>query len=139
MPEPILKLDWKPYKKGIYRAKVNQDVSRFEQFYVNGEQKVLARYPNYNASISPYGGWAADAVDAKRLKKLKGLEGAYYHVIHAARWGGFHYQISAVDKKGNPTLEGGWQNNRPENGLHKKFRMIENTSGRIGCTKRMVF
>ncbi|MCG8580606.1 MAG: PDZ domain-containing protein [Bacteroidales bacterium] len=134
-----LKLDWKPYKKGIYRAEVTQSVTRFEQFFVNGQQKVLARYPNYDASISPYGGWAEDAIAPSRLKKLKGLEGAYYHVIHAARWGGFHYQITGVDKKGNPTLEGGWQNNRPENGLHKKFRMIENTLAELDAPNEWYF
>jgi len=134
-----LMLDWKPYKKGIYKAEVKGNVAKFEQFYVNGKQQVLARYPNFDASISPYNGWAADAIEPSRLKKLKGLEGVYYHVIHSGRWGGFHYRITGVDKKGNATLEGGWQNNRPENGLHKQFRMIENTLAELDSPNEWYF
>ncbi len=134
-----LKLDWKKYKKGIFKAEVKGELAKFEQLYVNGEQKILARYPNYDASIAPFGGWTEDAMTPKRLKKLKGLEGAYYHVIHAARWGGFHFQITDVDKKGNPTLEGGWQNNRPENGLHQKYRMIENTLAELDAPNEWYF
>jgi len=45
--------------------------------------------------------------------------------MHGGEWGDFHYVISAIDKKGEPILEGGHQNNRPS-GLHKEYRMVEN-------------
>lgn len=134
-----LDLKWKKFKGRIYRAEVNKDVSRFEQFFINGKPKVLARYPNYDPTVSPFGGWAEDAIAPERLKGKKGLEGAYYHVIHAARWGGFHYQIKGIDTDGNPRMEGGWQNNRPENGLHEKYRMIENTLAELDAPNEWYF
>ena len=47
------------------------------------------------------------------------------HAMHPARWGGFSYRITGKDDKGNVTLEGGWQGNRPAQ-PHKDFRYVEN-------------
>ncbi|MEC3908505.1 right-handed parallel beta-helix repeat-containing protein [Tamlana sp. 2201CG12-4] len=120
-----LALKWKKGKGGVYTAKVDKTLD-FERLYANGEKQILARYPNYNEDVLPFNGWAEDAIAPERIKTWKRPEGAYLHVLHGAQWGGYHYRITGVDNKGEVILEGGWQNNRPEKGMHKKFRFVEN-------------
>ncbi len=119
-----LQLYWKPYKNGIYQANVPTDVV-FERLYINGRLQVLARYPNYDSSARVFHGTAADAIAPERVKKWKHPEGGYVHALHAYEWGGFHYRITGVDADGKLQLEGGWQNNRP-NEMHKQYRFVEN-------------
>jgi hypothetical protein len=116
-----LALQWKPWKNGIYTAAVPAG-SSFERLYVNGQLQVLARYPNYDSTARVFHGTAADALE--RAAKWQHPENGYIHALHAYDWGGFHYRITGV-KDGQPQLEGGWQNNRP-NGLHKDYRFAEN-------------
>lgn len=118
---------WEKYKKNVYRTTLPPNLDDFEQLFVGEERKILARYPNFNPQITPYGGWSSDAIDIERLKGDSSYNGAYFHVLHAARWGGFHYRIKGFNKDNKPILEGGWQNNRPEAGLHKEYRMVENS------------
>lgn len=120
-----LKLDWKPFKKGIFKATVPESVV-FESFFVNDELQVLARYPNFNPEAEIFNGFAADCISPDRVKTWKSPEGGYFHVIHGYEWGGFHFQI--IGKKNKTELEfaGGLQNNRPEGGQHEKFRFVEN-------------
>lgn len=116
-----LSLKWKPYKNGIFSATVPAGIS-FERLYVNGQLQVLARYPNYDTSAKVFHGTAANAVE--RAAKWEHPENGYVHAIHASEWGGFHYRITGM-KDGQPVLEGGWQNNRP-NKMHATLRFVEN-------------
>lgn len=120
-----IQLDWKVHKNGIFKADV-PDGMIFESLFVDDEMQVLARYPNYDPSIRIFNGTAADCIDPSRVKKWKDPTDGYFHVIHKALWGGFHYRITGKDRKGELTIEGGWQNNRPENGKHDKLRYVEN-------------
>ncbi|ANH79626.1 peptide-binding protein [Niabella ginsenosidivorans] len=119
-----LSLQWKPYKNGIYVAKVPAGTV-FERLYINGQLQVLARYPDYDSTAKVFNGTAADAIAPERVKKWKNPEGGYVHALHAAEWGSFHYKIISANAKGNLKLEGGWQNNRPSP-LHKRERFVEN-------------
>ncbi|HEX5027085.1 MAG TPA: PDZ domain-containing protein [Agriterribacter sp.] len=119
-----LALQWKPCKNGIYVASVPTGVT-FERLYINHQLQPLARYPNYDSSARVFHGTAADAIDPQRVKRWKNPEGGYVHALHAHEWGGFHYRITGVDADGNVKLEGGWQNNRP-NEMHKDYRFVEN-------------
>ncbi len=129
-----LKLEWYTYKDGIYKAKVPKGLI-FESLYVNDEEQVLARYPNYDATIRIFNGSAADCISDKKVKSWKNPADGYFHVMHKSMWGGFHYRITGKDKKGNLTMEGGWQNNRPENGLHEKLRYVENIFEELDAEK----
>ena len=42
---PVLQTQWEKYKKGIWKTKT--DIQDFDQLFINGEQRILARYPNY--------------------------------------------------------------------------------------------
>lgn len=119
-----LSLQWKPYKNGIYVATVPPGVA-FERLYINQKLQPLARYPNYDSAVRIFHGTAPDAIAPERVKRWKNPEGGYVHALHAYEWGGFHYRITGVDAGGNVQLEGGWQNNRP-NEMHKAYRFVEN-------------
>ena len=87
----------------------------------------MARYPNYDPALKakPYQGFSADAFSITRAANWADPTGAYIHALHSKKWGGYHYQITGKDAKGEVTYEGGWQNNR-QMGMHKDFRMVEN-------------
>jgi len=118
------RLNWMPYKNGIWQAKISDDFV-FDELFVNGKLQHMARYPNYNASVQILGGTAADAISKERAAGWKSPTGGYVHALHVARWGDFHYIITGKDTAGNPMLEGGWQNNR-RSGMHEKYRYTEN-------------
>ncbi len=120
-----LNLKWRKFKDGIYKAKVPEGVI-FESLFVNDEEQVLARYPNYNPDIRIFNGTAEDCISKEKVQSWKNPKDGYFHVIHKSMWGGFHFRI--LGKKSNDELimEGGWQNNRPENGIHDKLRYVEN-------------
>jgi hypothetical protein len=117
----LLSLQWKPWKNGIYVAAVPAGVT-FERLFVNGQLQVLARYPNYDANAKVFHGTAKDALE--RAGTWEHPENGYVHALHASDWGGFHYRITGK-KDTTLTLEGGWQNNRP-NKMHPEYRFVEN-------------
>jgi len=120
-----LQLKWKKYKDGIYSANVPKGLV-FESFFVNDQQQILARYPNADPKIRIFNGTAEDAISPVKVKNWKDPSGGYFHVLHRALWGGFHFKITGKNKKGELEMVGGWQNNRPENGLHPQLRYVEN-------------
>ncbi|TSJ37249.1 PDZ domain-containing protein [Mucilaginibacter corticis] len=119
-----LKLQWHDYKDGIKQAHVSQDIV-FDELFVNGRLQHMARYPNYDPAIAHYGGFAADAISTERVNKWHDPSGGYVHALHESEWGGFSYLIKGKDDKGNLSLEGGYQNNRPA-AMHREFRYVEN-------------
>ena len=120
----ILDLEWEKYDENIFTAQL-QIEKDFDQLIVNGSPQILARYPDYNEDGGYWQGHAADAISKERIYTWKNPAGAYYHVMHIGRWGGFHYQITGLDENGDAILEGGHQNNRPSR-PHETFRMVEN-------------
>jgi hypothetical protein len=120
----VLNLKWEPYRNGIWRARVEQDLI-FDELFVNGQLQRMARYPNYDPSARFLGGTAADAVSKERSSGWKAPEGGYVHALHRSEWGDFHYIITGKDNNGELVLEGGWQNNR-RMGMHPKYRFVEN-------------
>jgi hypothetical protein len=106
-----LNLKWEPYRNGIWRARVEQDLL-FDELFVNGQLQRMARYPNYDPSARFLGGTAADAVSKERSSGWNAPEGGYVHALHRSEWGDFHYIITGKNDNGELVLEGGWQNNR---------------------------
>ncbi|TFF38517.1 PDZ domain-containing protein [Mucilaginibacter psychrotolerans] len=120
----LSRLNWTPYKNGIWQAKITQHLV-FDELFVNGKLQHMARYPNYDASAQIMGGTAADAIGKGRAAKWASPAGGYVHALHEARWGDFHFLIKGKDSSGLPVLEGGWQNNR-RSGMHERYRYVEN-------------
>ncbi len=115
---------WEPYRDGIWNAKVPSGFAT-DQLFVNGEQQILARYPNYDPKAPYFNGTAADAFSKARAARWADPRGGFIHAMHRAMWGDFHYVITGKDKDGNVTYEGGWQNNR-RMGMSDSLRFVEN-------------
>ncbi|MDF2517369.1 MAG: peptide-binding protein [Sphingobacterium sp.] len=119
-----LELSWEQGEKNIWKAKVPVGIS-FQSLYVGKTKLVRARYPNYDATILPFQGYAADALSPERVSTWQNPIGGIVHALHAGRWGGFHYRITGKDGATKVTLEGGEQNNRPSK-MHETYRFVEN-------------
>ena len=121
----VLHPAWKPYKKGILTAVLQEEIHHPDMLLSNGNIRHMARYPNFDSTAVRFNGTSADATAPRRVKSWKHPEGGYLHAMHISDWGDFHYRITGKDKAGKLMLEGGWQNNR-QSGLHAKNRMVEN-------------
>lgn len=117
-------LNWQPYTNGILRAQVPADLQT-EEIFINGERQILARYPNFDPTAKYFDGFAADAISKERAARWANPAGGYYHAMHPAFWGDFTWRITGKDANGEPTLEGGWQNNRGA-AAHRDVRFVEN-------------
>jgi len=117
-------LQWRPYRNGIYQAKVPAGFTT-DQLFVNGQLMPMARYPNYDPTQRIFNGTASDAISPERVARWKDPAGGFLHALHRNRWGSLHYRILGKDAEGNLLYEGGWQNNRPAP-PHKRYRFVEN-------------
>ena len=120
----VLNTNWTKYNNDIYVTSVAENLD-FDQLVVNSKPQILARYPNYDEKAQYWQGFASDAISKERIATWKNPKGAYFNALHNGKWGGFHYQITGVDKEGNAILKGGQQNNRGSK-THKEYRMVEN-------------
>jgi hypothetical protein len=119
-----LDLSWKPYRDGIFQARTPAGLN-VDQLFINGQRQLMARYPNFDVKIRPYGGYSADAFAKQLASRWADPAGGFIHAMHSAHWGGYHYRITGKDAAGNVTYEGGWQNNR-QMGMHDQHRYVEN-------------
>ena len=135
-----LDLKWQPFRDGIWQADLGMQIyshpnrakeARFQsllqvdELFVNGQRQRMARYPNFDPEIRPFGGFAADANSRERAAHWSNPAGGYLHALHPGAWGGIHFGISGKDKNGDLRLDGGQQNNRGS-GMHKQHRYVEN-------------
>jgi len=121
-----LQLDWKPWRNGIFMAATPAGMT-IDQMFLDGTRQHMARYPDFDPALktAAYQGFAEDAISNERAARWADPAGGYIHAMHKARWGGYHYRITAKNPDGSLAYEGGWQNNR-QMGMHAKFRMVEN-------------
>lgn len=119
-----LHLAWEPYRDGIMKAAVPADCET-DQLFVNGQRRILARYPNYDSGQRILAGYAADAFSPERARRWADPAGGIIHAMQALEWGDLRYRITGKDASGNVTFEGGWQNNR-QMGMHNQQRYVEN-------------
>ncbi|NNG11606.1 MAG: peptide-binding protein, partial [Arenibacter sp.] len=77
----VLQAKWEKYNDNILVAQLPED-HNFDQLFVNGEQQILARYPNYDEDGGHWQGHAADAISAERVKTWAKPEGAIVHAMH---------------------------------------------------------
>lgn len=115
---------WKPYRGKIMQTRLDH-IAPPDMLLVDGSLRPMARYPNYDPQGGRFNGTAADATAPDRVKGWKNPAGGYLHAMHLNDWGDFHYRITGKDSNNRLTLEGGWQNNRPD-GISRDYRMVEN-------------
>src|SRR5712671_6756231 len=97
----------------------------FDRFYVEGSRQVRARYPNFDATSKPLGGYSADAISPERVARWKDPTGGVLHALHVARWGDLHLPILGKDENGALLLGPETGNSRPSL-PHERFRFVEN-------------
>lgn len=117
------RLNWQPFTNGIVQAQVPADLQT-EEIFINGERQILARYPNFDPKAKYFDGFAPDAISKERAARWANPVGGYYHAMHPAFWGDFTWRITGKNTNGEPTLEGGWQNNRGA-AAHRDVRFVE--------------
>ncbi len=120
-----LQPDWTPGGRGIFKTKVPPNLIT-DQLFVNGQRQTLARYPDFDPKQRILGGFAKDAISPSRASRWADPSGGFLHVMHRHEWGDAHYRITRKNPDGTVTLEGGWQNNRAEEGIHETQRFVEN-------------
>ena len=117
-------LQWHTWRDGIMQTKVIQDAP-FDQLFVNGQLQPMARYPDFDPLASRYYGTASDAIAPERVANWSNPSGGYFHALHEAEWGGYHWIITGKNEQNELSLEGGYQHNSWK-GIHKRFRFVEN-------------
>jgi hypothetical protein len=133
----IIELNWNKYNNNIWVCDV-PDGMDFDQLFIDGNKQILARYPNYDINGSYWQGHAADAISKERVSSWENPLGGFVHVMHSGIWGDFHFVITGIDEKGEVTLLGGHQNNRPSP-MHPEFRMVENIFEELDSEKEWYF
>lgn len=132
----LLSLDWQTQGEGIYRAQLEGE--NFDQLFMNGEAQHRARYPNFDPDTAIYNGYAEDAIAPERIGHWQNPVGGYVHALHQGRWGGMHYEITAVNQDKTLQLNGGFQNNRAS-GMHEKYRFVENVYAELDAPGEWYF
>ncbi|MDO5969594.1 PDZ domain-containing protein [Flavivirga aquimarina] len=129
----IIDTKWESFNENILVTNIDSTLD-FNQLFINGEEQILARYPNYDENGRYWQGYAEDAIDKERISNWKKPKGGFVHAMHRGRWGGFHYEIVSVAEDGELELKGGHQNNRPSP-MHAKYRMVENVFEELDSDK----
>ncbi len=117
-------LKWKKHAGNIYKTKVPKGLV-FETLFINSDQQILARYPNYMEDAPAFNGIAADCLSKERVATWEDPTDGYFHAMHKARWGGVHYRITGKKNANEVTMVGGTQNNRGSS-KHAEYRFVEN-------------
>jgi hypothetical protein len=137
-----LTLTWKTYKNGIMQATVPAGVSTplsFDVLFLNGQRQRMARYPNYQSGVVPFGGGSADAVSPTRVAGwAHSPVGGFVHGLHAQAWGSEHYVITGVDGNHNLVLDGPFANARPDV-LKSGTQVVENILDELDAPNEWYF
>ena len=110
-----LQPEWEPYKDGIYKAQLVENVA-IDQLYMDGQRQRMARYPNavegknvfdsWDLSHSPTPDPANDPLDTDRINSWSKPEGAYLHSMHRSLWGDMHWLVKGKKADGGPGSRG---------------------------------
>ena len=119
-----MSLNWELHRDGIYMARTPEGLA-IDQLFIDGKRQWMARYPNYQPEVRPFGGTSEDAISKQRAARWNNPAGGYIHSIQKHAWGSQHYRITGKNDDGEVTYEGGWQNNRPT-AIHPVRRYVEN-------------
>ena len=90
---------WEQVLGGVFRAAIGKGRT-FDQLFVNGKKKILARYPNYDETARYFQGYSADCLSKERTARYANPQGGYIHAMHQALWGDMHYKITGRTKDG---------------------------------------
>ena len=118
-----LNLNWQAIKGKKYLKAIVKD-GDIDQLFINGERRILARYPDYKEGERMNSLAGVDVLSPKRVRSWKDPEGGFIHALDKHGWGSVHYRITGKSG-GKVVYEGGFQNNRLTE-MHPKYRYVEN-------------
>lgn len=95
----------------------------FERLKIDGDQKILARYPKYRRGERLNGSASLSEIE-KITSSFPNVSGAYLHSLHAHEWGGNDYIVTG--KQGNHLSLSWIGNNNRGNKPLEKCCYIEN-------------
>ncbi len=134
---------WENYQNGIFMCKL-EPFDKIDQLFINGQRRILARYPNYDSHnplmdgdgyINPIDG--TDKRPSKQLiydpltfsnKEWQNPTTGILHVFQSHFWGNMQYRIKNVDRT-NHTINlgyGGFQLQRRFGINHRSRFFVEN-------------
>lgn len=116
-----LHLKWRNVKNTLWKAPLDEAIDRL---WIGGEQKVMARYPNYRPA-GLFHGTSAEALSKDRIRHWKQPAHGFIHAMHGSMWGSQHYEILGKATPNSLIYRGGYQISRPSP-LHKTLRYVEN-------------
>ena len=94
-------LAWHRWRGRIWRTRVMGD--GFDALWLDGRPLVRARYPNFDAAKTPFGGVSADATAPERVGRWAHPAGGVIHGLTANRWGSM--AIPILGKHSDGSLE----------------------------------
>ena len=98
----------------------------FDQLFLNNQQQILARYPNYNPNVAILNGYStyADVFSKSRVAKWHDPTTGDVRALQCSAWGGESYKITGVT---NGSVNMSWvgDNNRG-NCIDNSHLMVEN-------------
>ena len=121
--------DWEPYRDGIWRCALpSGEALDFDQLFVNGERRHLARFPNYDADDPSRDGsgyvrsGAQNGYPPTELaydpatfspRQWAHPDQAVLHSFQTFGWGNLIWRLRGIDREGRRFLlgRGGWQMN----------------------------
>lgn len=117
-------LTWENYSDSIKVASVESG-QEIDQLFIDGEQQILSRYPNYDPEQVLQGSATLEEVKA-RSKNWSDPAGGYIRSLHQKKWGGNSYKIKGKDNSSlGLTYEWVGDNNRGSEMLSSTI-MVEN-------------
>ncbi len=135
--EPLSGLKWTAGENGVWSAATKKNL-KVDELFVNGEQQILARYPNYDPTKTLQGSTSAADIKA-RSAGWKDPAGGYIRALHNHKWGGNSYKITG--KSSNALgLDYTWvgDNNRGS-GMHSSYVMVENIREELDAPKEWFY
>lgn len=120
----VVPVKWLEYKGDIKKTIIKGNYI-FDQLFIGKKKLHMARFPNFDPSVSHFGGYSADVLSPAKIRSWKKPEGAFIHAMHKHEWGDYHYRVTGKTSDTTLALEGGYQNNR-QMGMHARYRFIEN-------------
>ncbi|MHC4497429.1 MAG: peptide-binding protein, partial [Planctomycetota bacterium] len=89
-----LSLQWQEHKGGIKKAKISRAIiesAAFDQFFVNGQRRHKARFPNRDPDAYVFDGVTSFDQLCRRASRWQKPHTGFMHAIHIHRWGSLHY------------------------------------------------
>lgn len=115
---------WSSYSGSILVADIGTGYS-FDVLFADGDQQVLARYPDYDEDTVILNGYANESAIVSRTASWSDPTTGFLRALHSGRWGGQSYKITGVNTDGSLGLEWVGDNNRGSD-RNKSYQVVEN-------------